>query len=152
MKITTILPTAAVVAQLQATDKAGVLTELSQALAGAVDGVAEHDILHALLEREKLGSTSIGRGVAIPHAKMDGLPRMFAAFGRSSRGIAFDSPDGRPTYLFFLLLAPGQELNNYLAALDRVSKLMWREENRQALLSADDGDVIEVLGRIDKED
>jgi mannitol/fructose-specific phosphotransferase system IIA component (Ntr-type) len=151
MKISTILAPAAVVPRLAATDKTGALRELSRALAGSVDGLEETAVYQALAERESRGSTSIGRGVAIPHAKLDGLSRIYAAFGRSPKGIPFESPDGRPTHLIFLLLAPGNDTNGHLAALDRVSKMMWRDENRRRLLSADDETMFEVLQQMDEE-
>ena len=151
MKISAILAPTAVVPQLAATDKIGALRELSRALAGSVDGVEETAVFRALSERESRGSTSIGRGVAIPHAKLDGLSRIHAAFGRSAKGIPFESPDGRPTHLIFLLLAPGNDTSGYLAALNHVSKMMWRDENRRRLLSADDGMMFDVLQQVDEE-
>ncbi len=151
MKISDILPPGAVVSTLRATDKTEALKELARALAGTVNGTEENAIFRALNEREKLGSTGIGRGVAIPHARLEGLTGIHAAFGRSLHGIYFGSPDGRPAHLIFLLLAPSKEMTEYLAVLDRVSKLMWNENNRRRLIEAPEQTLFLTLQQIDEE-
>ncbi len=102
MKIAEFLREDLILPDLQATDKAGVLRELCTPLARAY-GLDPGRLTEVLLEREKLGSTGVGEGVAIPHGKLPGVPNLLAAFGRSKRGVDFAAIDGKPTYLFFVL-------------------------------------------------
>ncbi|NLH50305.1 MAG: PTS sugar transporter subunit IIA [Myxococcales bacterium] len=101
MDLTSFLDPRAVIPELRAADKTSVLRELTQRLAWSAPEVEEDRLFAALLAREQLGSTGIGDGVAIPHAKVSGLHRIYAVFGRSPAGIDFDDPDGEPTRLFF---------------------------------------------------
>ncbi|HXN54964.1 MAG TPA: PTS sugar transporter subunit IIA, partial [Myxococcales bacterium] len=95
-------------------------------------------LLEVLLEREKLGSTGIGEGVAIPHGKLAGVPSVIAAFGRSRAGIDFAAVDGKPARLFFLLFAPENSAGIHLKALARISRLLRSPTFRQAILDAPD--------------
>jgi PTS system nitrogen regulatory IIA component len=90
-----------------------------------------------LLAREALGTTAIGNGIAIPHAKLDTLPVVVACLARSRPGIPFDAPDGKPVHLFFVLLAPNAFADIHLKALARVAKLMRQRSFRQDLQNAD---------------
>jgi len=90
-----------------------------------------------LLEREKLGSTGIGEGVAIPHGKLPGLPGLLAAFGRKRAGVDFAAIDGKPTHLFFVLFAPDNSAGLHLKALARISRLFKQPQFRQAILNAE---------------
>src|SRR5512132_2150206 len=105
MKIVEFLRPEAVIANLSGQSGPAVLAELCRPLA-ATHKVDAQRLLETLLEREKLGSTGIGEGVAIPHGKVPGLPGLLASFGRSLSGIDFRAIDGRPTHLFFTLFAP----------------------------------------------
>ncbi len=93
-----------------------------------------------LNERERLGSTAIGDGIAIPHGKLKGITQILGVFGRSREGIDFDSLDGSPTHLFFLLVAPEDSASLHLKALARVSRLFKDGGFRQRLLDAADSD------------
>ena len=96
------------------------------------------DVVAAAMERERLGSTGVGNGVALPHARIDGLDRVIAGFARLSEPMDFDSVDGRPVDLIAFLLAPSDAAGAHLRALARVSRLLRREENRSRLRSAPD--------------
>ncbi|MBS1150752.1 MAG: putative IIA-like nitrogen-regulatory protein PtsN, partial [Myxococcaceae bacterium] len=89
-----------------------------------------------LEEREKLGSTGIGEGVAIPHGKLAGLPTLSASFGVSRSGVDFDAIDGKRTYLFFALVAPENSAGLHLKALARISRLFKSSSFRDAILAA----------------
>jgi PTS system nitrogen regulatory IIA component len=91
-----------------------------------------------LSEREKLNTTGIGEGVAIPHGKLAGLPRLYASFGVCREGVDFASIDGKPTYLFFALVAPENSAGIHLKALARISRLFRNREFREAILQAPD--------------
>lgn len=96
------------------------------------------DIVAAAMERERLGSTGVGNGVALPHARIDGLDQVVAGFARLSDPMSFDSVDGRPVDLVAFLLAPSDAAGAHLRALARVSRKLRREENRSRLRSAPD--------------
>jgi PTS system nitrogen regulatory IIA component len=133
LKILDFLSAQAVVTELTATTKRAVLEELVGILAkdGKVkDAKATVDVL---MEREKLGSTGIGQGIAIPHAKTDQAGQVVAAFGLSRRGVQFDALDGDPVNIFFLLVAPPDAAALHLKALARISRLLKDKFFRQAL-------------------
>jgi PTS system nitrogen regulatory IIA component len=122
---------------LAASDKAGVLAELCARLARAYPSFSAQQLTETLLEREKLGSTGIGEGVAIPHGKLPGLPGLLAAFGRKRAGVDFAAIDGKPTHLFFILFAPDNSAGLHLKALARISRLFKQPQFRQAILNAE---------------
>lgn len=138
MKILDIVLPGAVVDDLRAETKEGVLRELSEAVAAAVPELSAEALAAVLIEREGLGSTGIGDGVAIPHGKMPGIDRLVAAFGRSRDGVQFHSLDGKPAHLFFLIVAPENSAGMHLKALARVSRLLKDERFRRSLLLARD--------------
>ncbi len=142
MKLIDILVRDACIADMQARTKKEALRELSEALAGATKGLEAKELLDLLLEREKLGTTAMGDGIAIPHARIETLDRLLAIFGRSRHGLDFDSVDGKPTQLFFLLVAPGKEGSAHLLTLARLSRLLLNGEFRSRLL---EGDSVEEL-------
>ena len=107
-------------------------------------------LLDTLLEREKLGSTGIGEGVAIPHGKVPGLPGLMASFGRVPAGIDFRAIDGRPTQLFFTLFAPENSAGAHLKALARISRIFKNPGFRATILEARDGP--EIYRLIETED
>ncbi len=123
MKILDILAPSAIVPAMRATTKSEALQELAGALATLHPEIDKARLVQVLLDREALGSTAIGEGIAIPHGKMPGLTNVVAAFGRSD-GVHFDSLDGKPTRLFFLLVAPEDSAGVHLKALARVSRLL----------------------------
>ncbi len=123
MDIADLITPQSVVSQLRAAGKRQALQELARR-AAAMTGVHERAIYEVLLERERLGSTGIGMGVGIPHAKLPGLAAMFGLFARLERPIAFDSVDDQPVDLIFLLLAPENAGADHLKALALVSRLL----------------------------
>ena len=100
--------------------------------------IACRDVVAAAMERERLGSTGVGNGVALPHARIEGLDHVIAGFARLSEAMDFDSVDGRPVDLVAFLLAPADAAGAHLRALARVSRQLRREENRSRLRSAPD--------------
>ncbi|HET9235307.1 MAG TPA: PTS sugar transporter subunit IIA [Candidatus Eisenbacteria bacterium] len=138
---------------LAATDKHGVLRELVEALVRS-QRIREGDILFQMLEqREHLGSTGIGRGVAVPHGRSLAMTRLAVVFGRSEAGVEFDALDGKPVHLFFLTVAPPQDRSNlYLPVLGKIVESVKSARNRRRLLSAKDFDeVSEILEEADQD-
>ena len=130
MKIEDFLSEDAVVFDLKAKDKEGVLRELVRAMVekGLLPAVLEADCLEALVLRENLGSTGTGRGVAFPHARVDELDSLVGLFARSSGGVEFDAIDGEPVHLFFCLFSPKDESTEHVAALSRIAKIMRNDD------------------------
>lgn len=145
MKLQAILSKTAVCGNLHATDKKGVLEELSQLAGSVYPTLPSKEVLRVLCEREKLGSTGVGNGVAIPHGKMAGLENIVAVFGRSKKGIEFQSHDHRPALLFFVLLAPENVIGSHLQALARLSRLLKSEIVRNKLFEVKDEELFDVL-------
>ena len=136
MNITDILNEDSIIAELTSRDKKGVLEEL-------VSVLVEHGRLHdkerpvqVLLERERLGSTGIGDGIAIPHGKLKEIKGIVCSFGRTKAGIDFQSIDEKPAHLFFLLLAPEDSASEHLQALARLSRLLKDDQLRRRLMEA----------------
>ena len=145
MKILDILDKRMIVSRLTSSDKTGVLRELVRVLAQVEEEVDEERMLEILLERESLGSTGIGEGVAIPHGKSKDVKRLLASFGRSLPGIDFQSLDGKPAHLFFLLVAPENSAGIHLKALARISRLMKDQAFRKRLMEANSSEEIYSL-------
>ena len=137
MKILDNLNQKAIISKLHATDKNGVLNELSTALAEASGGNQE-EMMRVLLDRERLGSTGIGGGIAIPHGKMNSLDSLLMAFGRSRKGVNFETMDGKPAHMFFLLLAPQDSTGGHLKMLARISQLLKDSVFKERLMNAVD--------------
>ena len=150
MKIMDILVRDAVILDLASRTKRDVLEELASALAGAEPSLDAGRLLAVLTEREELQSTGIGDGVAIPHGKMPGLPRLLASFARSREGIDFESIDGQPSQLFFLLVVPEHSGGQHLKALARISRFFRDAQFRKALLEAETRE--DVFRAIEEED
>jgi nitrogen PTS system EIIA component len=139
MKILDILPSEAFIApSLTGTTKSAVLRELAEHLARQQRDVDASRLVEVLWERERLGSTAIGDGIAIPHGKLPGLNGVIGAFGRHVAGVDFDSLDGSPTHLFFLLVAPEDSVGQHLKALARVSRLLKDRAFRDKLIGVAD--------------
>jgi PTS system nitrogen regulatory IIA component len=140
MKIVDLLNPAAIAADLKATAKNEVLAELTEAMIKVESHLDRDEVIKVLQERERLGSTGIGEGVAIPHGKLKDIDKLLISFGRSRTGVDFDSIDGKPTYLFFLLVAPENSVGVHLKTLARISKLLKNPAVRLRLLEASGGD------------
>lgn len=127
-----------IVPVLAASSKEEVMAELARHIAKQRPALSAVAVERALLEREALGSTALGDGVAIPHAKLPGLTEIVACLGRAAGGVAFDAQDGSPSHLFFVLLAPQSSSGTHLKALARISRVFRDGAFRQRLLSAGD--------------
>jgi len=138
MKIEDILAQDLVLSDLTARSKTDVLVELATAVARRHPELDRERLVQALEDRERLNSTALGEGVAIPHGKLSGIKRVFAAFARSRQGVDFHSLDGEPTHLFFLLVAPEDSAGAHLKALARISRLLKDESFRTRLMQAPD--------------
>lgn len=142
MKILDVLKKESIISDLKAMDKRGVLEEMVGDVAIKSAGLDKQRLLEILLEREKLGSTGIGYGVAIPHGKLKNLDCLVVTFGRSVTGIDYQSLDNKPAHLFFLILAPEDSTAAHLKILARISKLLKDPSFRKKLLSAPSRDDI----------
>jgi len=152
MKIMDFLSKKAILADLTATKKEDVIKELVDLLisAGDLDKNSRAKVLDSLMERESLGSTAIGQGIAIPHAKSDCFGKLVGAFALSRKGVDFDSLDGEPVYIFFLLLAAQDSAGPHLKALARISRLFKDKYFRENLRNCDDDkQVIKVISQED---
>jgi nitrogen PTS system EIIA component len=136
MKILDYLKEEWVVADIQGTDKPSVLRELSSLLVKPCQVASSEELLRILLEREKLESTGIGEGVAIPHGRLKKLKTFFVAFGRSLKGVDFDSIDGKPSHVFFLVMAPENSAVNNLKLLGRIVTLLKDASFKRRLMEA----------------
>ncbi len=153
MKIMDFLSKKAIVIDLKSIKKEDILRELVDALvqAGEIDKRYRNKLIEALMARETLGSTAIGQGVGIPHAKLDTIKKLIAAFGLSKKGVNFDSLDGESVYIFFLLLAPADSAGPHLKALARVSRLLKDKYFRDSLRQCqDDKTVIKIITQEDE--
>jgi nitrogen PTS system EIIA component len=123
--------------KMLAKTKTEALEELVDALIKGGLKLDSAKVIEVLQQREKLGSTGIGDGLAIPHGKISSLDEIVVAFGRSKKGVDFDSLDGKPVHIFFLLLAPENSVGQHLKALARISKMLKTANFRQKLIETD---------------
>lgn len=137
MKILDFLRYDAIISSLAAHSKDEVLKELVQPISQANPNLDRDGLVRTLIERESLGSTGIGGGIAIPHGKFEGLHHLIASFGKSEAGIDFSSMDNRPAHLFFLLVAPKNSAGEHLKALARISRLFKDPLLKSGLLQAE---------------
>ena len=136
MKITDILTEDMVVPAVRGRTKGDIINELAGVVVAGHPEIDRGRLVQALEDRERLNSTALGEGVAIPHGKLPGLHRVVAAFGRSPAGVDFQSLDGKPTHLFFLLVAPEDSAGAHLKALARISRLLKDDAFRRRLIEA----------------
>jgi PTS system nitrogen regulatory IIA component len=152
MKLSEIFTPQLIISNLKASDKKGVLEELSQVITEQNPSLNKRSLLHVLLERERLGSTGIGDGIALPHGKLAELNNLLISFGRSMNGLDFDSIDEQPVYLFFLLLAPENSAGMHLTALAKISRMLKDANFRQRLMGAKSrNEIYDVIMDMDKE-
>ena len=124
VKLSNLLKENAVELNLEGKNKAEIISELVDIACKACGIRNKKTLTEALEEREKLGSTAIGNGVAVPHAKIDGIKQIILTFGRSSEGVDFSSLDGEKTYLFFMLISPKEDIGAHLKILAKISHLI----------------------------
>ncbi len=152
MRLTDILNPALVVPELRGATKDEVLRELAEKIAQVHPEIPVEHLVEVLWEREQGGTTAIGDGIAIPHGRLQGIQRIIAAFGRHREGVDFQSIDGKPTYLIFLLVLPEEFVGLHLKALARVSRLLKDPNVRQRLLSARDAlELYEIIRQQDEQ-
>lgn len=150
MKILELLPQEHILTDLQARNKMAALEELCSPICKTFH-IPEETLLRVLLERERLGSTGIGEGVAIPHGKLDTLQHPALVFGKSRRGIPFDALDERPVHLFFMILTPTSEKGVHLQILARISKMLRQSDFKAELRRASDPKSIrEIIAPLDE--
>ena len=138
MHLTEILRPDMVWPNLAASTKSDVIDELAHHISQSISALDEKQVASVLMERERLGSTGIQDGIAIPHGKIPGLKEIVIACGRSQTGIDFEAHDQKPTHLFFVLLAPEFAAGQHLKALARLSRLLKDAEFRERLMSSHD--------------
>ncbi len=152
MKLTDLLGESQIIPALKGNNKRDVLEELTGAITASQPSVDKDRLMEVLMERERLGSTGIGDGIAIPHGKLPGLEQLLLSFGRSVGGVDFDSLDGKPAHLFFLVVAPEQSAGVHLKALARISRLLKSQSVRRDLMSATDArQLFELIEKQDEE-
>lgn len=146
MKIMDFLSRDAIVVDLKATDKRSAIIELIDVLENTKKVRKTDEIINVVLEREKLGSTGIGQGVAIPHGKTDVLQEQMGVLGISRKGVEFNSLDGEIVHIIFLLVGPAEVAGQHLKALSRISRLFRDKFLRQAIKNATTTeDVVKII-------
>ncbi len=152
MKIQDILDEKSIIPELKGQTKKQVLEELLDTILRIKPQLDRDRLMDILLERERLGSTGIGDGIAIPHGKTRELDQLMLSFGRSSRGVDFESMDGQPVHLFFLLVAPENCAGIHLRALARIARLLKNSTVRKKLGSVQGrADIFQVIQHEDEE-
>ncbi len=145
MKISQFLHRDSIIADLKAKDKKGVIDELALTISKATKTSAK-TIAEILLEREQLGSTGIGGGIAIPHGKLNLTESIIIGFGLSKKGIEYESLDSRPVHIFFVLLTSENSTGGHLKVLAQISKLLKTDSFKKGLLSAQSvDDIYEII-------
>ena len=144
MEIADLLKPEQVVAKLRATSKKQALQDLARR-AAAITGEPERAIFGVLMKRERLGTTGVGNGIAIPHGKLPNLDKMYGMFARLDHPIDFESIDDRPVDLIFLLLAPEASGADHLKALARVSRLLRDKAACEKLRGTEDSEALYAL-------
>lgn len=145
MKITDILKKEHIIENLVSTDKESTLDELSSFLKDKGMISNKETLQSALMEREALGSTGIGENVAIPHAKISAIDQIVTVFGRSIKGIEFDSLDKKPVHFIYLVLAPMNSSGQHLKVLARISRLLKNKSLRESIISATEANQIYAI-------
>lgn len=142
MKFSELINKNYIIPEFKGSTKKQVLEELVEALASNKVEIDKVVLLNALLEREKLGSTGIGDGVAIPHGKLNGLDNIILLFGKSGQGVDFEAIDRKPVCMVFLLVAPADSAGLHLKALARLSRMLREKEFKNSLLMASDAEAL----------
>ena len=152
MNISEILYPDLVFPDLQSLNRVEIINELAENASQVVQTVDVNTITEVLLARERLGSTGLGHGVAVPHAKLENINTVFACFGRSFRGIDFAALDGKKVHLFFVFLVPNQARSqDHIKLLAKVSRIFHSAELRESLLGAEDrSEILELLSDAEK--
>jgi PTS system nitrogen regulatory IIA component len=144
MKILDVLHKEAILTDLKSTDKRGVIEELIEPIVHLTGNTAD-ELVRVLMDRERLGSTGIGGGIGIPHGKLKTIDSLVVGFGLSRKGVDFESMDGRPTHIFFLLLTPENSTGLHLKLLARISKILKNDLFKEKLINAADREEIHAV-------
>jgi len=144
MALADLVPQGGTTIDLGASSRKQALQALSE-IAAHGTGLEARIIFDAVMHRERLGSTGVGQGVAIPHARLKGINQVSCFFARLKTPVDFESIDGRPADLVFMLIAPEDAGAEHLKALAKVSRLLRRDDVRQRLRAAPDADAIRAL-------
>jgi PTS system nitrogen regulatory IIA component len=151
MKVIEFLNPEAISVSLKATQKEEAIRELVGLLSKAHSIKDKELLIKALMNRESLGSTGIGQGIGIPHAKCDVVKELVACLGISQKGVDYDSLDGEPVHIFFLLVAPEDSAGPHLKALARISRILKDKFIRDSLVTAKDKRaVIDIISKEDE--
>ena len=151
MKILDVLRKETILTDLKAKDKKGVIEELVASVS-QITGINSMELVQVLLERERLGSTGIGGGIGIPHGKLPNLESLIMGFGLSRKGVDFESMDGRPTHLFFLLITPENSTGLHLKLLARISRILKNDSFKKKLMKAvGSNEVYSIIGEVDED-
>ncbi len=151
MKILDVMPKEAILDDLKSQNKKGILEELVVPLTGST-GLNSEDLVRVLMDRERLGSTGIGGGIGIPHGKIKDLESLVLGFGLSRKGIDFESIDGEPTHIFFVLITPEDSTGLHLKLLARISRILKNDQFKERLLNAADQDeIFDIIKQEDEE-
>ncbi len=145
MNIVEFLKPEGIIPQLAATTKAEVLQELATVISHCSPGISQSRAWGVLNDREKIGSTGMEKGVAIPHGRMAELVRLVACFGVSKAGVNFDARDGKPSHFFFALVAPENSAGVHLKALSKISRIFRSDVLRESILKAATAEQIYAL-------
>jgi PTS system nitrogen regulatory IIA component len=141
----------AILDDLKSQNKKGILEELVAPLADN-SGLNPEDLVRVLMERERLGSTGIGGGIGIPHGKIKDLASLVLGFGLSRKGVDFESIDGEPTHIFFVLITPEDSTGLHLKLLARISRILKNDHFRERLMNAADrDDIFDIIKQEDEE-
>jgi PTS system nitrogen regulatory IIA component len=152
MKILDILAVDSIIPELKGRTKKLVLEELIDAAKQNKSDIDSDRLMKVLLERERLGSTGIGDGIAIPHGKLKDIGNLVLSFGRSIEGIDFESMDGKPVHLFFLLVAPEACAGIHLRALAKIARLLKNGTVRKRLAKVDNReDIFSIIQQEDED-
>jgi PTS system nitrogen regulatory IIA component len=151
MKLTDFISENTIITDLKSTDKKSVLEELALPVS-KITQIEHKDLVRVLIERENLGSTGIGNGIGIPHGKLKNLKTLVLGLGVSHKGVNFDAMDGKPAYLFFLLLTPDNSTDLHLKLLARISKILKNEIFKEKIVHASrPEEIMQILVNIDEE-
>lgn len=151
MSLLDILSVSSTIVGLQGETKDEIIEELVDSLAAGAAITDRDKVLEAVLEREKIMSTGIGDGIAIPHGKSDAVAELAAALGIHKRGVDFEALDGEPAYVFFLLVSPANVSGPHIKALARISRMLKNDTFKKKLVEAESADQIhEVITEEEK--
>jgi mannitol/fructose-specific phosphotransferase system IIA component (Ntr-type) len=140
VKIQDILQKNGILTNLESTDKSEILTQMGKYLSSLFDIKDQEHIVRKILDREAEMSTGIGFGIAIPHARIEGIDRLYMIAGRSVKGIDFNAIDEQPVHLIFMMLSPANASSQYTQILSSLSRIMSYEEVRNSLIESDDAE------------